>query len=237
MKKNTQLIIITQNTWLYEGIAALLPGVRCLLMRFEDNCLPGKLEDSVRTPILVDSMILFYGLVDAFNILKASFPEPEVVWLSLNITGKLLPACWRNSWILEQKQPAVALRRELVNILRSSSLLRQPNGSAWLTKTECFLLSYFLSDLSMRYIARMTGKPEKTLYLHRRNILLKTGLSQIAFLRFLYRNWCELRDSGQQLGFCEKHDIFVLHRAISSTRIHPSKAAQDFIDPAGSLYT
>lgn len=209
MKKNTQVIVITRNTWLYEGIAALLPGVRCLLMRFDVSYLPDEFEDSGRTLVLVDSMLIFGGLWDAIKTLKAVVAEPEVVWLSLDYTGNLVPACWRDSWFLEQKQPAATLIRRLTNIMRPSSLPYRRQGSVWLTKKERFLLPYFMSDLSMKRIAKMTGVLPKTLYLHRRNILLKTGFRQIVFLRFVYRKGRELRDSALQPGYSGVNDIFI----------------------------
>lgn len=196
MKKYTQIVVITRNIWLFKGIKALEPNLNCSIMRLEEVDLPEELNCSVRTLVLIDSAVLLSGISYTFSTLLEKIPQVEVVWMANNLTGNLFPSGREATWILKQTESVSMFLTGLKNILCASNLSSKLDSHVTLTKTECFLLNYFFSELPMKRIARITNKSVKTLYLHRRNILLKTGFRQLCFLKLAYKNGCELRGMG-----------------------------------------
>lgn len=196
MKKHTQIVVITRNIWLFKGIKALEPNLNCSIMRLEEVGLPKELNCSFRTLALIDSAVLLSGKLHTFSTLLEKIPQVEVIWMVTNLTGNLFPGGRGRTWILKQTEPVGKFLRELKNILCASNLSSKHDGHVTLTKTECLLLNYFFSELPMKRIARITNKSVKNLYLHRRNILLKTGFRKLCFLKLVYKNGCELSWMG-----------------------------------------
>lgn len=186
MDSELLVVILTDNNWLYVGLAALMRGMICLPLSFSPCSLPVNIKDACRVLIIVDSCIVFRGEWSSLNELRAQRPDADLVWLTLDVTGRIFPEGSLGDRILAQKLDLAALHNALMQI--SSRL--EPAGECvedyGLTQTERDLLPYFVSGLSMHLISRMTGKSVKTLYNHRQTILTRTGLRQPAFLQFVY---------------------------------------------------
>lgn len=188
MNSDVLLIVLTDNSWLYAGLAALLPEMVCLQVGFCAHCLPREVRHAPRVIIAVDSRILFQGEWTMFNALKVLRPDATVVWLIREETGRVFPSGSRVDLIVPQRQDVVSLRLVLRQTLQWSEPRREEERVAGngLTLTERCMLPLFLSGRSVPELSRLTGKPVKTLYAHRCRILAKTGFRQSAFLLFVY---------------------------------------------------
>lgn len=61
MNSDVLLIVLTDNSWLYAGLAALLPEMVCLQAGFSAHRLPREVRYARHVIIAVDSRILFRG--------------------------------------------------------------------------------------------------------------------------------------------------------------------------------
>ncbi len=180
------MVILTENSWLYMGLSALMPELICVHSRFNESRLPDITPEAERVLIVVDGRIILRGEWSALNILKAERPDAITVWLILNETGRLFPEEYGGDWVLAQKFAPAGLRMALQRIFSGLSEAERVRKIE-LTHTEVSLLPYFVSDLSMHTISRLTGKDAKTLYTHRHKILTKAGLRLPAFLQFIFK--------------------------------------------------
>lgn len=188
MNSDELLIVLTENSWLYAGIVALLPEMVCLQTGFSAHRLPREVRYARRVIIAVDSRILFRGEWSVFNALRARRPDATAVWLTREESGRVFPAGSRGVRIVPQQQDIVSLRLALRRARHWEELRRgeeRVTGNG-LTLTERRLLPLFLSGVSVPVLSQLTGRPVKTLYTHRHKILAKTGFRQPAFLQFVY---------------------------------------------------
>lgn len=186
MNSKPLMIILTENSWLYMGLSALMPELNCVHSRFSENCLSDIIPEAERVLIVVDSRIVLRGEWSAINALNMKIPDATTVWLKLNETGCLFPEENRGDWVLPQKLDPAALHMALQRIFSGLSEAERVRKIE-LTHTERSLLPYFVSDLSVQTISRLTGKDIKTLYTHRYRILTKSGLRLPAFLKFIFK--------------------------------------------------
>ncbi|WP_279052187.1 helix-turn-helix transcriptional regulator [Cedecea davisae] len=188
MNSDVLQIVLTDNSWLYAGLAALMPEMLCLQAGFCAHRLPREVWVARRIIIAVDSRIVFRGEWTVFNALQVLRPDATTVWLTREETGRVFPAGSRGDRIVAQKQNIVSLRLAL----RRLSLWADPRreevrvAGNGLTLTERRLLPLFLSGMRVPALSRLTGRPVKTLYTHRHKILAKTGFRQMVFLQFVY---------------------------------------------------
>ena len=61
MNSEVLLIVLTDNSWLYAGLAALQPEMVCLQAGFSAHRLPREVRYARHVIIAVDSRILFRG--------------------------------------------------------------------------------------------------------------------------------------------------------------------------------
>ncbi|WP_338628918.1 transcriptional regulator [Enterobacter sp. JJBC] len=186
LNSKSLMVILTENSWLYMGVSALMPELICVHSRFSDSQLPDIITEAERVLIVVDSHIIFRGEWSAFDALDVKRPDARTVWLLLNETGWLFPDKNRKCWALPQILDPTALHLALKRIFSGFSEAECVRKIE-LTHTERSLLPYFISDLCMHKISRLTGKDTKTLYTHRHRILTKAGLRLPAFLKFIYK--------------------------------------------------
>ncbi|MFK3914853.1 helix-turn-helix transcriptional regulator [Enterobacter cancerogenus] len=186
MNSELLIVILTDNNWLYVGLAALMREMVCLPLCFSTSSLPEIINDAGRVLVIVDSRIIIRGEWATLNELRAQRPDATLVWLTLNITGRIFPEVNIGDRSLAQKQDITALHHALVRILLRPEFPAERIEDIGLTQTERRLLPYFVSGLRMNVVSRLTGKPVKTLYTHRQKILAKTGFRQPAFLQFVY---------------------------------------------------
>ncbi|EJF28937.1 transcriptional regulator [Enterobacter sp. Ap-916] len=185
MNNEVLLIVLTENCWLYTGLTALLPEMVCLRVGFSSRYIPPEIEVAGRIILAVDSRIVFRGEWTALNALHALRPDAVRIWLTCDESGRLCPFANQRCLSLSQRQDITslqfALRQSGQHALGKSTRVE----SIRLTFTERRMLPFFLSGVSLPLLSRMTGKPVKTLYAHRKKILEKTGLRQLAFLQFV----------------------------------------------------
>lgn len=177
---------MTENRWLYLGLAALMPEMICVNLRFSDSRLLDIIREAGRLLIVVDSRIILRGEWTALDALKMKRPDARLIWLILNETGRFFPEGNRGDMILAQRLDIVSLYLALKRMLSGFSQGEYVKGIE-LTKKEHCLLPYFASGLSMHEISQLTNTPVKTLYTHRQKILAKAGLRQPAFLHYVYK--------------------------------------------------
>lgn len=190
-------IVLTENNWLFEGLSALLPEMVCRQIVFSDCHVPLEVNNTGRILVAVDCQIFFRGEWKALKTLRTYRPDITVVWLTRMETGRIFPAGSRGDRILKQQQDIFSLRDALRRVVQWQEFRKGEEcvTAIDLTLTERRLLPLFLSGESVPLLSKLTGKPLKTLYSHRHNILSKTGFRQLAFLQFVYERNEGLRES------------------------------------------
>lgn len=205
MSDDILLVVLTENTWLYAGIVALLPEVCCHRMDFGARLLPLKSGGGRQVFIAVDSQIFFRGEWGAFNRLKDWQPDASVVWLTRKETGLVLPQDNFKGRILllAQQTDIISFSCRLREILQCSESQYGDSSEqsipvpVRLTPIEQRLLSYFLTGRSIPELSQFTGRSVKTLYHYRLSIMKKTGFRHASFLQLVYeRNQCLLDIKG-----------------------------------------
>jgi len=186
LSNSSVMLVLTENSWLYIGLTALMPEIICVQLRFSDNHLPDIIPEADNVFMVVDSRIIFQGEWSAFNALRMKRPDANTVWLMLEETGRLIPEKNCGGRILSQKIDTASLRLAMKGILSGRSF-DEHAGDIGLTSTELSLMPYFVSDLSMQAISRLTNKSVKTLYTHRQRVMNKAGLRLSAFLKFVHQ--------------------------------------------------
>lgn len=105
--------------------------------------MPEGLGYTVRTLVLIDSMILLSGVWNTFPMFLKTLPEIEVIGLTVNLTINLVPRARIPTLVLEQIHTVNALKRELANIILELHMPSRKNFNLRLTKTKSYLLTYF----------------------------------------------------------------------------------------------
>ncbi|MEI9540123.1 transcriptional regulator [Enterobacter cancerogenus] len=185
MNSDVLLIVLTENSWLYAGLTALLPEVNCVLLKFNSKKLPDNVMHAGRVMVVVDSFILFRGEWGGFNHLKSYRPDITVCWLTRKETGRGFPVNSCGDRVLNQQQDLISMRNALLGHFRKKEIETYVMPIN-LTLTERILLPDILSGMNVKLLSRITGKSVKTLYSHRQQILAKTGFRQFVFLQFVY---------------------------------------------------
>jgi hypothetical protein len=188
MDNNVLLIVLTENHWLYAGLAALQPEITSQRMDFSNRPRTEEFSHARRIFIVVDSAIFLQGEWMAFTTLLTQRPDASVVWLMWDDTGRLLPEGTPEYMILKQKQDVASLHNAILQILRGTQTERNDAcvSPVVLTQTEFDLLPSLMSRVNIPKLARVTGIPTDKLYRYRYNIMKKTGFRQPVFLQLVY---------------------------------------------------
>ncbi|MGR3184185.1 helix-turn-helix transcriptional regulator [Enterobacter cancerogenus] len=185
MNSDVLLIVLTENCWLYNGFASLLPEMDCMMLEFSSKQLPDAVRKAGRVIVVVDTLIFFRGEWESYNYLKLYRPDTLMFWLSREETGCAFPVKSRGERVLNHKQDILSLRNALLGRpeKKEYAMYVRPTN---LTLTERILLPSLFSGMDAKLLSRITGKSVKTLYSHRQKILAKTGFRQASFLQFVY---------------------------------------------------
>lgn len=190
MINDALLIVLTENSWLYKGLAALLPEMVCVQIGFDSRNLPPEILGGGQTIIAVDSRIVLRGKWLTLNLIQSHNPDATVIWLTREETGRVFPLRNQGNRLLSQRHNIASLRSAFVHASRRDEAYLQRGvefaGVVKLTQTERRMLPLLVSGASMSVISRLTGVQVKTLYSHRLNILAKTGFRQLAFLQLVH---------------------------------------------------
>ncbi|HBM3061564.1 TPA: transcriptional regulator [Klebsiella oxytoca] len=183
-------IVLTDNSWLSQGISALLPDMLCQQMEFSSQCISLEASNASRVVILVDSLIFLRGEWIAFSVLCRMRPDANIVWLKRKNTGAVFPSKSNGEIIVQQNLNLNSLRLVLLRASKWATFRGDGDyvKATKLTLVERRLLPFMASGMSIHSLSRLTGKPIKTLYTHRNKILKKTGFRQMAFLQFVYEH-------------------------------------------------
>lgn len=178
----------------------MMPEVACCRMAFESRRIPAGFYEASKVFIAVDCRILFRGEWAALDELLTIQTDVTVIWLTRPDTGLMLPRARWNDRRVDQFLGLRAMRRALrgeMDKLQESSA--EPLQT--LTMKEYQVLPYFLADISIATISKVTGIAEKTLYSHRRHILLKAG----------FRLWCYFQHIHQKNPTIQMYYTFPKH--------------------------
>lgn len=185
MYRESLLITITDNSWLHAGVKALLPDMANIHLRFGDILESDIIRNASKIFVLIDCRIVLNGTWDNYNSLINLRPDSTVIWLSRMETGLLFPQGRQGDRLLAQNLDIASLsetlKRTAKDVKHGKKVATIKNIN--LTFAESRLLNFFCSNLNIHTISKLTGKSVKTLYIHRQNILLKTGLRHPAFLQ------------------------------------------------------
>lgn len=211
MSSDVLLIVLTENTWLYMGLAALLPDMNCVMLQFNARQVPKEIKHADRVIVVVDSLIFFRGDWQGFNDIKFQRPDTLVYWLTRKETGSVYPVKSHGERVLNQQQDILSLRNALLGRSRKTKpaiYVSPPN----LTLAERYLLPFFCSGMDVTLLSRKTGKLVKTLYSHRKNILAKTGFRHLAFLQFVYKKNSGLPCLSEEVYNTKIHEVDMMEQ-------------------------
>lgn len=189
MKYNELFVVLTENNYLFFGISGLLKEKTCILVNFAENRIDSHVLQANKVTIVVDCLIIFSGVWNAFNTLQAFRPDATVVWLARSETGRVFPPGRQGDCILDQKMNPVILRHALKYplTLPVNKRVSERVQSIYLTKMERDFLHAFLRGVPVTDLSVQTGKPTNLLYRYRQRIILKTGIKSIHFLQLIYK--------------------------------------------------
>lgn len=187
--ENEVIVVLTENKYLFSGIASLLKESKCLLMHFKECEISEQVKKAKNITIVVDCLIVFQGEWGAFSTLLGFCPCATVVWLARSETGRIFPTGREGDCILEQKVNLAFLRHTLRNpsTLQHKKNIPERVQIINFTKKERKLLRSFIHGVAVPDLSKRTGTPIKQLYRFRKNIILKTGFRTINFLQLAYK--------------------------------------------------
>lgn len=190
MKRQSLIICLTDNFWLYRGVAAMLPEMNVVRVAYDDATFLNSAQNKNKDWILVIDMSVFLtGEWTAFDHILELKPEAKVIWLKRPDSGLIFPAACVGDPIIEQKQDFRNSYQQLRECVFCSQQNQTDNfvENFTLTRKESNLLLYLIHDLDIRLIAKWSGIAMKTLYHHRRAILKKAGFSRLDMMQLVFR--------------------------------------------------
>ncbi|WP_129544063.1 hypothetical protein [Serratia sp. 1D1416] len=190
MKRQSLIICLTDNFWLYRGVAAMLPEMNVVRVAYNDaNFFVSAQSQNKKVTLIMDMSVFLSGEWTAFNNIIGQKPEAKVIWLKRPDSGLIFPETRVGDPIIEQKQDF----RNVYQQLRGCVFCSQQDKTGdfvepfVLTRKESSLLLYLIHDLDIRLTAKWSGIAMKTFYHHRREILKKAGFSRLDMMQLVFR--------------------------------------------------
>ncbi|MGK6328871.1 transcriptional regulator [Erwinia sp. DT-104] len=186
---NKLLVVLTENSWLFTGLATLLPEMACLRMNYNTKIMPREVKNACSITVVVDSLIFFRGEWLAFNTLRSCREDITVVWLTREHTGRVFPATSQGDRILTQKQD-ISLLELIISGKTQRPVTRKKAECVRpvrLTLTERRLLPFFTAGMDLTELSERLGCALKTLYHHRLSIVAKAGFRHPVFMEYVYK--------------------------------------------------
>ncbi|HBC8150316.1 TPA: helix-turn-helix transcriptional regulator [Escherichia coli] len=186
MRDKARILVLTENTWLFEGLRVLLPELDCRRICFGVSNLPWMEDERTGLIIFVDDQIFLRGGWKAFIDLHAKTPDVSVLWLTgkNSISGQL-PLGDNVRLTVSQRLDIEFLRRDPMALKYRA--INESERYEQLTQREWSLLPLFMADVSLPLLARWMGISEKTLYNSRQKIMMKMGFRRIYLLQYIYK--------------------------------------------------
>lgn len=181
-------VVMTENTWLYMGVKASMPGVHCEQMRFVTDRLPEGIADAAKVIFVVDNRIFTCGEWSAYHLLRTQRPEAAIIWLVRPEIGRLFPADNASRYMLDHHCSPELFERILTGLFTGQlfSDVKQDHRHYVLNLEERALLQHLMSSVTKYRLASKYGTSVKTLYRHQRKMMVKAGFKSFAFMQFVY---------------------------------------------------
>ncbi|CAI1509756.1 helix-turn-helix transcriptional regulator [Serratia ficaria] len=190
MKRQSLIICLTDNFWLYRGVAAMLPEMNVVRVDYGDtNFFVSAQSQNKKVILVMDMSVFLSGEWTAFDNIIGQKPEAKVIWLKRPDSGLIFPTTRVGDPIIEQKQNFRDLYQQLRGCVFCSPQKQADDfvEPFILTRKESNLLLYLIHDLDIRLIAKWSGIAMKTLYHHRRAILKKAGFARLDMMQLVFR--------------------------------------------------
>jgi DNA-binding CsgD family transcriptional regulator len=181
-------IVLTNNIFLYHGVANTLGGAECYHLRF--SAAPDNIHFSLndRVTLIVDDEIFRYGGWSGLGLLMQSCAIVECVWLT-NDRHYNMPACCEQGYTLSKHLNIQHVHRIMQAILRGKfhpveglSRIKMPS----LTAGEKEIFRYVMSGKDVAFISALTSLSKKTIYSYKLNIAAKYGMKSFLPLQHLH---------------------------------------------------
>lgn len=185
----TMCVVLTENTWLYMGVKALMAGVHCEQMRFVTDRLPQEIASAGKVIFVVDNRIFTRGEWSAYRLLRIQRPEAAVIWLIRPEIGRLFPADNASRYMLDHHCSPEFFECILSGLFacRLIPKVKKDLRQYVLNDEERVLLQHLMSSSTKERLASRYGKSVKTLYGERRKLMVKAGFKSFAFMKFIYQ--------------------------------------------------
>ncbi|WP_253379180.1 hypothetical protein [unidentified bacterial endosymbiont] len=184
------IIVLTDNYWLYFGIAQLYPQTNVIHVRLSDEALHTKLWGNVNSVVLiVDNDIYIQGewlsllsIFDACTFVK-------IIWLQGDKTGAFTPFKPGKSYLVEKKKALLEFKRNLNDIFCGRESRTGKNRCTRLTKSECSMIKYLAAEHKVQSISEHASLSLKSIYHVRSTLMSKFGFENASFFQFiLFKN-------------------------------------------------
>lgn len=177
-------IILTDNLYLYLGIAASLPDLNCKHVSFSGNM---SADFSSEEPIiLIDSMIFFSRVWSNFTALFETFPRGRFSWIPNGLRERFLldtVLLIQSSDMTDPVSFSRAVNRAVNKDLQHKCVEDRVKNYSF-SSVEKNLLQCFLAGMSVHDVSKYINRPAAYIYAHRIKLSEKMGLKHPCYLSF-----------------------------------------------------
>jgi Response regulator containing a CheY-like receiver domain and an HTH DNA-binding domain len=191
MTNEKDWILITDNLYLAQGIKMFFPRRDFFHLKFIDvQSFTKIINNHLETILMVDSQIMLSPVMDDFMRFHKMNDKLFIIWLAHQNTGNLWPSKSNIHCFISQKTSVYLFEIYLIRAFQdfySSNFTTVFTPE--LTRMEKKILPYFVFGLSINVIAGLFKISNKTVYIHRYNIVNKLGFtSSSTMCALLWKN-------------------------------------------------
>ncbi|SAG82498.1 Uncharacterised protein [Enterobacter hormaechei] len=185
----TMCVVLTENTWLYMGVKALMAGFHCEQMRFVTDRLPQGVASAGKVIYVVDNRIFTCGEWSAYHLLRTQRPEATVIWHIRPEIGRLFPADNASRYMLDHHCSPELFKYILTGLFTNQLFpdIKKDLRQYMLNHEERALLQHLMSPFTKEQIASRCGRSVKNLYSQQRKLMVKAGFKSFTFMKFIYQ--------------------------------------------------
>ncbi|CAI2091777.1 Uncharacterised protein [Serratia ficaria] len=188
LEKESIFIVLTDNFYLYNGLAGLVSGREILHVDLgADEGIPS-ISCNKHVVILIDGLVFLSGNWAGFHSLASKYPAATMVWLTREETGHIFPCGREGEVLLAQKSHPSLIRFFMQQIITLPEVFSAVLGVVRpfiLTPTEKDIFFSLVYGGSVLQLARKRKKTRKTIYSHQRSVVTKSGFKSVEFLRYV----------------------------------------------------
>lgn len=173
-------IILTDNLYLYLGIAASLPTLKCKHASFSGNMSAN--FNSKEPIILIDSMIFFSRVWTNFTALFEKFPQGKFSWIPNGHRERFL---LDTVFLIKRCDIAdpISFSRAVDKHLKNKCVEKHVKNYS-LSSVEKRLFQCFFMGMSVHNISKYIKRPASYIYASRMQLSKKMGLKHPCYLSF-----------------------------------------------------